>query len=163
LIHTQSISYKTETKSISLSEKPVHLIFRLEPAELAIEEVEITASPSVALRGDTVEFDARNFSTREYADADELVAQVPGVMVEEVTKIIVDGKEFFSTDPRIALKSLPAEIIAKIQLIDEKSEQAKFSGFDDGSRSKVINIVTKPDRRQGQFGKANAGLGGDSK
>src|SRR5690606_26943595 len=112
---------------------------------------------------------ARNFSTREFADADELVAQVPGVMIDEegnvsahgeqVTKIIVDGKEFFSTDPRIALKSLPAEIISKIQIIDEKSEQARFSGFDDGTRNKVINIVTKPERRHGYFGKANAGMG----
>lgn len=173
LLTAHSISYKSESKTVALSEKPAHVVFRLEPVELAIEEVEITASPAVALRGDTVEFDARNFSTRELADADELVAQVPGIMIdeegnvsahgEEVTKIVVDGKEFFSTDPRIALKSLPAEIIAKIQIIDEKSEQAKFSGFDDGSRSKVINIVTKPDRRKGQFGKANLGLGAESK
>src|SRR5690606_40931140 len=109
----------------------------------------------------------------EFADSDELIAQVPGVMIdedgnvsahgEEVTKIIVDGKEFFSTDPRIALKTLPAEIISKIQIIDEKSEQAKFSGFDDGTRSKVINIVTKPDRRHGYFGKANTGLGAENK
>src|SRR5690606_12882801 len=82
---------------------------------------------------------------------------------EEVTKIIVDGKEFFSTDPRIALKTLPAEIIDKIQLIDEKSEQARFSGFDDGERQKVINIVTKPNKKRGTFGKASSGYGDENK
>src|SRR5690606_34761619 len=135
--------------------------------------IEITGIPAVSLRGDTTEFDAKRFSTREYADADELVSQIPGVEVdeegnvkahgEEVTKIIVDGKEFFSTDPRIALKPLPAESIDKIQLIDEKSEQARFSGFDDGERKKVINIVTKPDKKRGTFGKASSGYGDENK
>jgi len=167
------VGYKTERQSITFSGKPVHLLFRLEPSEIALEEVEITAPQMVSLRTDTMEFDARNFSTREFADSDELIAQVPGVMIDEdgnvsahgeqVTKIVVDGKEFFSTDPRIALKSLPAEIISKIQIIDEKSEQARFSGFDDGTRNKVINIVTKPERRHGYFGKANAGVGAAEK
>src|SRR5690606_31357165 len=78
---------------------------------------------------------------------------------EDVQRVIVDGKEFFSTDPRIALKTLPADIISKIQIIDEKSEQAQFTGFDDGQRRKVINIVTRPDRRHGYFGRAAGGYG----
>src|SRR5690606_32103661 len=124
-------------------------------------------------KGDTTEFDAAAFSTEPYADADALVMQIPGVEIDEegrvkaqgedVQRIIVDGKEFFSTDPRIALKTLPADIIAKIQLIDEQSEQAQFSGFDDGQRRKIINIVTRPDRRKGYFGKAAAGYGADER
>ncbi|WP_317164354.1 outer membrane beta-barrel protein [Sphingobacterium sp. SGG-5] len=167
------IGYKAEMRQITFAGKPVHVLFRLEPSEIALEEVDITAPQMVSLREDTMEFDAKNFSTREFADADELIAQVPGVMIDEdgnvsahgeqVTKIVVDGKEFFSSDPRIALKSLPAEIISKIQIIDEKSEQARFSGFDDGTRNKVINIVTKPERRHGYFGKANAGVGAAEK
>ncbi len=172
-IKSNYIGYKTEIRQINFTGKPVHVLLRLEPSEIALEEVNITAPQMVALREDTMEFDARNFSTREFADADELIAQVPGVMIDEegnvsahgeqVTKIVVDGKEFFSSDPRIALKSLPAEIISKIQIIDEKSEQARFSGFDDGTRNKVINIVTKPERRHGYFGKANAGVGAAEK
>ncbi|MGH2623381.1 MAG: outer membrane beta-barrel protein, partial [Sphingobacterium sp.] len=102
-----------------------------------------------------------------------MVAQVPGVTIDEegnvsahgepVGRILVDGKEFFSTDPKIALKTLPADIIDKLQIIDEKSEQARFSGFDDGKRTKVINIVTKPDKRKGYFGKVNAGKGDGDK
>ncbi|WP_353196755.1 outer membrane beta-barrel protein [Parapedobacter defluvii] len=143
---------------------------RLIPEYRALEEVAIIAAPPVAvLKGDTTEFDASAFSTEPYADADALVMQIPGVEIDEegqikaqgedVQRIIVDGKEFFSTDPRIALKTLPADIISKIQIIDEKSEQAQFTGFDDGQRRKVINIVTRPDRRHGYFGRAAGGYG----
>ena len=172
-VSTNFIGFKSESRVISIDAKPVYLFFRLEPSEIAIEEVEIIASPAIVLKGDTMEFDAKNFSTREYAEADELVAQIPGVMIDEegnveahgekITRVIVDGKEFFSSDPRIALKNLPAEIIAKIQLIDEKSEQSRFSGFDDGKRNKIINIVTKPDKRHGYFGKINGGKGDKDK
>jgi len=168
-----NLGYQPFKLSIILSDKDIQIDIPMESAEIALEEIEITGTPAISLRGDTTEFDAKRFSTREYADADELVAQIPGVELdeegnvkahgEEVTKIIVDGKEFFSTDPRIALKTLPAEIIDKIQLIDEKSEQARFSGFDDGERRKIINIVTKPDRKRGTFGKASSGYGDENK
>ena len=157
------------------SEGPIPpLNIRLIPEYRALEEVAIVAAPPVAvLKGDTTEFDASAFSTEPYADADALVMQIPGVEIDEagqvkaqgedVQRIIVDGKEFFSTDPRIALKTLPADIISKIQIIDEKSEQAQFSGFDDGQRKKVINIVTRPDRRHGYFGRISGGYGADER
>jgi len=146
------------------------MTIRLIPEYRALEEVAVIAAPPVAvLKGDTTEFDASAFSTEPYADADALVMQIPGVEIDEegqikaqgedVQRIIVDGKEFFSTDPRIALKTLPADVISKIQIIDEKSEQAQFTGFDDGQRRKVINIVTRPDRRHGYFGRAAGGYG----
>jgi len=170
---TNYIGYKNESVDLELSGKPISHSFRLEPNEISIEEVEIQGPQALTLKGDTMEFDAQRFSTREYADADELVTQIPGIIIDEdgnvtahgenITRIIVDGKEFFSSDPRIALKTLPADIIAKIQLIDEKSEQAKFSGFDDGKRSKIINIVTKPDKKTGKFGKTSIGKGDGNK
>lgn len=173
ILNSNYIGYKSEVITINLSSKPVQLSIRMEPLEISIEEVEITGNQMIAIKGDTLEFDAQNFSTQEYAEADELIAQIPGIIIDEegnvsahgeqVTRIIVDGKEFFSTDPRIALKTLPAEIIAKIQLIDEKSEQSRFSGFDDGRRSKVINIVTREDKRNGKFGKSIVGKGDGNK
>jgi len=149
---------------------PQPIAIRLFPEYQALDEVTIVAPPpAVVLKGDTTEFDASAFSTEPYADADALVMQIPGVEIDEegkvkaqgedVQRIIVDGKEFFSTDPRIALKTLPADIISKIQIIDEKSEQAQFTGFDDGQRRKIINIVTRPDRRRGYFGRAAGGYG----
>lgn len=163
------IGFKANVMEIQYDGKPLNLSIEMEPGEIMLEEIAITAAPAVSVKGDTMEFNAKNFKTREYADADEMVAQVPGVTIDEegnveahgekVSRIIVDGKEFFSTDPKVALKTLPADIIDKLQIIDEKSEQSRFSGFDDGKRSKVINIVTKPDKRKGYFGKANAGKG----
>lgn len=173
LLKFTNLGHQAISKALHVNGKSIQILQLMKPSDLVLEEIEIKATPAVAIRGDTTEFDAKRFSTREYADADELVAQIPGVEIDEegnvkahgenVTKIIIDGKPFFSTDPRIALKTLPAEIIAKIQLIDEKSDQATFSGFDDGQRRKVINIVTKPDRKKGLFGKASAGLGDDNK
>src|SRR5690606_21083614 len=160
--------------NIPAESDPEPLIIQLLPEYRTLDEVTIIAAPPAAvLKGDTTEFDAAAFSTEPYADADALVMQIPGVEIDEegrvkaqgedVQRIIVDGKEFFSTDPRIALKTLPADIIAKIQIIDEQSEQAQFSGFDDGQRRKVINIVTRPDRRKGYFGRAAAGYGANER
>ncbi len=160
--------------TVPAESNPEPVTIQLLPEYRTLDEVAvISASPVAVLKGDTTEFDASAFSTEPYADADALVMQIPGVEIDEegrvkaqgedVQRIIVDGKEFFSTDPRIALKTLPADIIAKIQLIDEQSEQAQFSGFDDGQRRKVINIVTRPDRRKGYFGKAAAGYGADER
>lgn len=135
-----------------------------------LADVNIAAPPPmVVLKGDTIEFNASSFTTEPYADSDALIAQLPGVEIDEegnlksdgddVQRIMVDGKEFFSSDPRIAMKTLPADIIDKIQIIDEKSDQAKFTGFDDGERKKIMNIVTKVDRRNGYFGKVAGGYG----
>ena len=172
-ISSSLLGFKSTAKSIQIGNEPIRYDVELEPSEIQLEEIEVTAPPLAAVKGDTVEFNARNFATREYADANEMVAQVPGVIIDEegnvqahgepVKRILVDGKEFFSTDPKVALKTLPADIIDKLQIIDEKSEQARFSGFDDGKRNKIINIVTKPDKRKGYFGRANGGKGDSDK
>ena len=166
-----ALGYQVKIVPIELSNRKTQTLqIKLPSDNIGIEEVVVSSSSSsLVLKGDTLEYDTKNFLTRDFADADEVVAQIPGVMIDEdgnvtahgeqVTRIIVDGKEFFSSDPKIALKTLPADIIAKIQLIDEKSEQSKFSGFDDGKRNKVINIVTKPDKKVGFFGKSAVSKG----
>ena len=78
---------------------------------------------------------------------------------EDVRRVLVDGKPFFGNDPTAALKNLPAEVIDKIQIFDQQSDQAQFTGFDDGNESKTINIITKPNMRNGQFGKIFGGYG----
>ncbi len=153
----------------TLAANTSNLQVQLERSAIDLDVVDIIAAPLAQIKGDTTEFSADNFKTEPYADSDALIKQIPGVTIDEegnviahgsqVTKIIVDNKEFFTTDPRLALKNLPADIVAKIQIIDEKSEQANFTGFDDGTRNKVINIVTKPDKRTGYFGNINSGMG----
>ncbi|MGN0021011.1 MAG: outer membrane beta-barrel protein [Sphingobacterium hotanense] len=172
-LNTSILGYKVGSRSVKIADKELTINYLLEPSEIVLEEIAVTAAPNVAVRGDTLEFNSRNFATREYAEANEMVAQVPGVTIDEegnvsahgeqVKRILVDGKEFFSTDPKIALKNLPADIIDKLQIIDERSEQSRFAGFDDGKRNKIINIVTKPDKRKGYFGRANAGKGDSDK
>ncbi len=166
------IGYKTQRLPVKLGApgqgRP--LTVRLPSDITALDAIDIIAPiQEVVLKGDTTEFNAAAYTTEPYADADALITQLPGIELDEqgnviaqgeqVQRIMVDGKEFFSSDPRIALKTLPADIIDKIQLIDEQSEQARFTGFDDGNRRKIINIVTKPDRRHGYFGRMAGAYG----
>jgi len=168
------IGYKPLRKSIQLKGDHVTMKIALSMDQTMLDVVNITVSPpTVVVKGDTTEFSASAFTTEAYADADALVAQIPGVEIdadgkikaqgEDVQRIIVDGKEFFSSDPAVALKTLPADVIDKIQLIDEKSEQSKLTGFDDGNRRKIINIVTKPDRRHGYFGRMAGATGNEDR
>lgn len=128
--------------------------------------------PTAIQKADTMEFNARAFKTNPDASAEELVAKMPGVTVEnntvksqgeDIQKVLVDGKPFFGNDPSVALRNLPAETIEKIQIFDKQSDQAEFTGFDDGQAAKTMNIVTRPERRNSQFGKTYAGYGNDER
>lgn len=131
--------------------------------------VEVTGKiPLAEQKGDTTQYNADAFKVMKDADAEELIEKMPGVVIqdgkiqaqgEDVKEVLVDGKPFFGNDPRAALKNLPAEVISKIQVYDQTSEQAAFSGFQDGETSKTINIITRPEMRNGQFGKISAGYG----
>ncbi|MEO5682550.1 MAG: outer membrane beta-barrel protein [Chitinophagaceae bacterium] len=133
-----------------------------------LQEV-IVQKPPITIKKDTIEFDAGSYKTKPNAVAEDLFKKLPGVEVdksgtitaqgEQVTRILVDGKRFFSDDPKLASKSLPPDVIDKIQVFDDVSDQSKFTGFDDGNRVKTINIVTKKDKRKGYFGKAAASVG----
>ncbi len=119
-------------------------------------------------KGDTVQYNANAFKTNPDASAQDLVRKMPGITVqngtvqaqgENVQKVLVDGKEFFGDDPETALNNLPADAIDKIEVFDKNSDQAQFTGFDDGNTQKTLNIVTKKDKRHSQFGRIYAGYG----
>lgn len=129
----------------------------------------VITAPPISIKQDTVEFRAGSFKTLPNATAEDLLKKLPGVEVdkdgnvtaqgEPITKIYVDGKEFFGNDPKLATKNLTADLIESIQVFDDMSEQAKFTRIDDGSRTRTINIKLKKDRKQGVFGRVNAGMG----
>ncbi|GAB2811485.1 outer membrane beta-barrel protein [Ferruginibacter profundus] len=129
----------------------------------------VTSDVPIQIKGDTTQFNATAFKTVPNATAEDLLKKLPGVEVdvdgnvkaqgEDVTKIYVDGKEFFGKDPKMATKNITADMIQSVQVYDDMSDQAKFTRIDDGSRSKTINIVLKKNRRKGYFGKAVAGVG----
>ena len=145
---------------------------KLTPGSL-LDEVQITGErPSVLVRGDTLDFDARAFRLNPDASAEDLIRRMAGITVqdgavtaqgEEVRRVFVDGREFFGDDPSIALRNLPAEVIERIEVYDQMSDQSELTGFDDGERSKTINIVTRLDTRSGQFGRAYSGYGADER
>ncbi|SJZ59932.1 outer membrane beta-barrel protein [Sediminibacterium ginsengisoli] len=130
--------------------------------------VTVTQSP-IQMKKDTVEFNASAFKTKPNAVAEDLLKKVPGIQVdkdgnikaqgEQVQRILVDGKQFFGNDPKMATRNLPPDVIDKIQVFDALSDQSAFTGFDDGNRIKTINITTRKDKRKGYFGKAAVGFG----
>ncbi|MCB0634469.1 MAG: hypothetical protein KDD15_32270, partial [Lewinella sp.] len=123
----------------------------------------------VRINKDTIEYNARAFKTTPNAPVEDLLKKLPGMEVdrdgniraqgERVEQVTVDGKEFFGRDPKAATRNLPAEAVDKVQVYDKKSEQAEFSGVDDGSRQKTVNLELKDDFKKGAFGSAEAGYG----
>ena len=121
-------------------------------------------------RRDTLDYNALAFVTRPNATVEELLARLPGIEVdpdgtiraqgEEVRNVLVDGREFFGSDPTIATRNLPADAIERIQVYDRQSDMAEFTGIADGQEERTINLVLREDARRGYFGQAVGGLGG---
>ena len=133
------------------------------------EAVVIGKAPEVVVRNDTVEYNADSYKTTEGAVLEDLLKKMPGVEVDsegkitvngkEIKKVLIDGKEFFSDDPKVASKNLPSKMIEKVQVLDRLSDMARMTGFDDGDEETVINLTVKPGMKQGWFGNAFAGYG----
>ena len=124
------------------------------------------------MKGDTTVFNADAFKVNPDATAENLVEKLPGVVIqdgqvqaqgEQVQRVTVDGREFFGSDPSVALRNLPADIIQNIEVFDRQSDQAQFSGFRDGNTEKTINIVTRTGMSNGQFGRVYGGYGADER
>lgn len=123
----------------------------------------------VAVRGDTLVYNPNAFKTKNNATVEDLLKKLPGVQVtkdgkviaqgEQVVKVLVNGKEFFGTDPTKATQNIDAESLEKVEILEKKSDDAEFSGADDGTREKVINLVLKKEATKGYFGKLEAGGG----
>ncbi|MEY4150547.1 MAG: hypothetical protein RL555_1151, partial [Bacteroidota bacterium] len=138
-----------------------------------MEGVVITTESPIVVKNDTVQFNASGFKTIPNATVEDLLKKIPGMEVdkegnvkaqgEQVQRIIVDGKEFFGNDPKLATKNLTADMVESVQVFDDMSEQSKFTKIDDGSRSKTINIKLKKDRNKGFFTRALAGAGSNDR
>ncbi|MDD6209307.1 MAG: outer membrane beta-barrel protein [Bacteroidales bacterium] len=137
------------------------------------EAVIVGKAVEVAVRNDTIEYNAASYKTQEGAVMEDLLKKMPGVEIDEngkitvngkeIKKIMIDGKEFFSDDPTVATKNLPVEMIEKIQVLDKKSDMAKMTGFNDDEEETVINLTVKPEKKKGWFGNVLAGYGSDNR
>jgi hypothetical protein len=126
---------------------------------------------AIRIKGDTTEYVADSFKLGAGATVEDLLKKLPGIQVdkdgkitaqgERVQKVLVDGEEFFSDDPTIATRGLTADAVDKVQAFDKKSDQAAFTGIDDGEKTKTINLQLKEDRKKGYFGKLEAGTDGN--
>ncbi|MCH5228366.1 MAG: outer membrane beta-barrel protein [Muribaculaceae bacterium] len=144
-----------------------------ENAILLKEAVVTGVRAAVVAKQDTVEFNADSFHTSPNATVDQLLKRLPGVEVgadgsitsngKTISKILVDGKEFFADDPQMATKNLPSNMVDKVQVIDRKSDLARLTGIDDGEEETVINLKVKKDMNNGWFGNISGGYGFDNK
>lgn len=164
------VGYKEMVKEVNIMPHRTNIgKFNLKEDPHILKEIEtIGHSERIKQRGDTLAYNADAYKVQDGANAEQLVAKMPGIEVtndgvkahgETVQKILVDGKEFFDNDLKLALKSLPAEVVESVQVYDKKSDQAEFTGVDDGETVKAMDLTTKSYRRNGVFGKAIAGWG----
>ncbi|MFT3843921.1 MAG: TonB-dependent receptor [Lacibacter sp.] len=142
----------------------IHII----PKAKLLEEIVIQQKvAAIRIKGDTTEFKADSFKVGPNANVQELLKRLPGLQVnskgeitaqgQKVEKVLVDGEEFFSDDPAVVTQNLRADVVDKVQVFDKKSEQAEFTGVDDGEKKKTINLELKEDKKKGFFGKIEAG------
>lgn len=173
-IRVSYLGYDVVDKFVGLTQANPNLDIgdiTLEQTVNDIGTVVVTAVIPVTLKGDTTEYSADAFGTKPNATVEDLLKKLPGVQVdqngkitaqgESVARVFVDGKRFFGNDPKMATQNLPKDVVDKIQVFDGKSDQAEFTGFDDGTSIKTINIVTKRNMRHGWFGRSTASIGND--
>lgn len=165
-----SLGYDDLTKSFTVKAANVALgKISMKESTTRIETVvKEVKSLRASQNGDTLSYNAGAFKVSNDADVEGLLKKMPGITIndgsveaqgETIKKVFVDGKEFFGEDVNTAIKSLPAEAVDRVEVFNKLSDQAEFSGMDDGEGYKAINIVTKTNMRQGQFGKVYAGYG----
>ncbi|WP_461789393.1 outer membrane beta-barrel family protein [Pedobacter sp.] len=147
----------------------------MEDTGVTLKGVEIKGeTPPVVVKKDTLEINASTLKVKENSVVEDLLKKVPGVEVskdgtvttqgETIKRVKVDGKDFMGNDPLLATRNLPADMVDKIQIIDDMSEQSKFSGVDDGNREKILNIVTKNGvKNKGYIGNNTVGYGTDDR
>jgi len=165
------VGYETFDKKFSVKSENVNIgrITMNMDAVLLEEAVIIAEAIPIVVREDTTIFNAAAFRVADGAALEELVRKLPGAEIKddgkiyvngkEIKKIMVDGKEFFTNDPQVALQNLPANMVEKIKTYDRKSDNARLTGMDDGDEETVLDLSVKKGMKQGWFGNVLAGTG----
>lgn len=173
LLKVSYIGFRTKFVPVQLSnnvtEKKMGTI-SLDPDAVMLSEAVITAeAPPVTVKADTTEYSAAAYPVPEGSMLEDLVKKIPGAEVsdegkitingKEIKKIMVDGKEFFSDDPKVSMKNLPANMIEKVKAYDKKSDMARITGIDDGDEEPVLDLTVKKGMKKGWIGNLIAGYG----
>lgn len=175
IVETSYVGYATQMRDISMTDADKTLkAFVLSESAIALKEATVVGTRTpIKVMEDTVEYAAESYKTQPNAVVEDLLKRLPGVEVDSegkitangktVSKILVEGKEFFSDDPTVASRNLPVEMVEKLQVVDRKSDLARLTGVDDGEEETVINLTVKKGMNNGWFGNAEAGYGTDSR
>ena len=168
-----SVGFAERTQEIQMPNKHLDLpTIHLHEQVQHLAEVSVQGhAAEMTVKGDTIEYNTAAYQVSETATVEELLKKMNGVEVdkegkvtingEEIKSVRIDGKKFFGDDVQTATKNIPAEMIEKIQVIDEKSEMAKLTGFEDDDTERIINLSLKKNRKQGVFGNYSGALGMD--
>ncbi|MBQ9577374.1 MAG: TonB-dependent receptor [Muribaculaceae bacterium] len=177
LLRFTYLGYNDVIKHVTVGEdgRDVNIgVVKMDPNTIMLKEAVVVGVKSpITVKEDTIEFNADTYKTQANAVVEDLLKRLPGVEVgtdgkitangKEVKKILIDGKEFFSDDPTVASKNIPADMVNKLQVIDRKSDLARLTGVDDGDDETVINLTVKKGMNNGWFGTINAGYGTDDR
>lgn len=154
---SNSVKYTVNQSSFDMGD------IALEVDTQAIEQIDFVGiAMRTSQKGDTLAYNADAYKVTRDADAEALLSKMPGITVtdgvveaqgETVQKVLIDGRELFGDDVSAAISNIPAEAIKEVEVFNKKSDQAEFSGIDDGDDYKAINIVTRPGMSNGVFGK----------
>ena len=173
LLKVSLIGYFPYQKTLSVSATDIIDLDKIKlkiVSKMLMEVVIKAARAPLKFRGDTVEYDAASFKVPPGSTVEDLLRRLPGIEVDadgniksqgkDVKRVYVEGKTFFSNDPKFATKNLGAETISKVQVFDEKSEQSKLTGIDDGvKQDKAMNLSLKEEFKKGAFGKLSVAAG----
>ncbi len=171
LLKITFVGFRPYSKTINLQTSLLELgTIRLMPLSNELAEVTVKGEQApVTLKKDTIEYNAGSFKVKPNGSVEDLIRKMQGIEVqsdgtvkaqgETVKRVTVNGKEFFGRDPKVATRNLPADAIDKVQVYDKKSDQASFSGIDDGQREKTINLELKDKNKKLNFGNFMAGAG----
>ena len=173
LFKAELMGYKTLEKQVAVQGKDVALgELKLDLDREALDAASVSAAGnSILIKKDTIEYNASSFKTTDNDMLEDLLKKLPGVDVSEdgsitvngqtISKVTIDGKTFFLDDPQVASKNIPAKLINKLKVVNKKSEQAEFTGIDDGQEEQVIDLSIKPGMMNGLFGSVMGGGGID--
>ena len=172
VLKAELLGYKPLTKDIEVKGKLDLGALKVEPDKQVLDAASVSATGNpIVIKKDTIEYNASSFKTTENDVLEDLLKKLPGVEVSEdgtvtangqtISKITIDGKTFFLDDPQLASKNIPAKIIDKVKVVEKKSEQAEFTGIDDGNDETIIDLSIQKGMMNGLFGNVMAGAGHD--
>ncbi len=172
IMHLEYLGYKPQNRLINVIDKNFNAgVIAMKTLTNELSGVTVAGKQVRAEQsGDTTTFHADAFKVNPDATTEDLITKMPGITSdnsgvkvhgESVQQVYVDGKPYFGTDPTLSVRNLPAEIVDQVQVYDQLSDQSLFTGFDDGNSQKTMNIISKKDKRKGEFGKLIGGIGSD--